>query len=121
MGMRRVVPGPDDVDERVGLAEPRHVLGGQLVGADSALRRCGRRRQVDVGDVRLDDLLRLEHLGELVEARVGHLDHADVQLEGAVAAGLGVAARERVEHGGLARAGEPHDGDLHRPIVPEGQ
>ena len=69
--------------------------------------------QVDVGDVGLHDLLRLEHLGEPVEPLVGHLDDADVELRAAVAAGLGVAARQRVEHGGLAGRGQADDGDLH--------
>ena len=72
-----------------------------------------RRRKVHVGDVGVDDLLGLEHVGELVEPVVGHLDDADVELEPAVAAGLGMAAGERVEHGGLAAPGKPDDGDLH--------
>ena len=81
-----------------------------------------RRRQVDVRDVGLDDLLGLEDLGEPVEAVVGDLHDADVEGDAAVAAGLGVAAGERVEDGRLARAGKPDDGDLHpaslRPIEP---
>ena len=40
VGMRhgRVVERPDDVEQRVRLAEPREVLGRQLLGPDVALR-----------------------------------------------------------------------------------
>ena len=89
------------------------MLGRQLLGPDLALRRRGRGRQVDVGDVGLDELLRLEDRGKAVQALVGHLDDADVELEPAEPAGLGVAAGQRVEHGRLARSGKPDDGDLH--------
>ena len=75
--------------------------------------RCGRRRQVDVGHVGVDDLLRVEDLGEAVEADVRDLDHPDVELHPAEPAGLGVAARQRVEDGGLAGPGKPDDRDLH--------
>ena len=57
-GMGGVVEGPDDVEQRVRVAQPREVLGGQLLGPDPALGRGRRRRQVDVGDVGVDDLLR---------------------------------------------------------------
>src|SRR5215218_414154 len=65
----------------------------------------------------MDDLLRLEDLGQAVEAVVRHLDDADVQLEAAVAAGLGVPAGERVENGRLAGPGKPDDGDLHAGML----
>ena len=76
-------------------------------------RRSRRRGQVDVGHVGVDDLLRLEDLGQPVEARVRHLDHADVERQRAEPAGLGVTARQGVEDGGLAAAGEADDRDLH--------
>ena len=119
LGVRdgRILERADHVEQRVGLAQPRQVLGRQLLGADPALGRGRRRRQVDVGDVGVDDLLRLEDLGQPVEPLVRDLDDADVELDAAVAAGLGVAAGQRVEDGRLARAGEPDDGDLHAPIV----
>ena len=81
-GMRRVLEGADDVEQRVGLAQAGEVLGRQLLGPDPALGRGGRRRQVDVRDVGLDDLLRLEDLGQPVEALVGDLHDADVELRG---------------------------------------
>ena len=60
----RVLERPDDVEQGVRIAEPGEVLGGQLLGADVALGRRRRRRQVHVRDVGLDDLLRLEDRGE---------------------------------------------------------
>ena len=117
MRIGRVLEGADDVEQRVRIAQPGEVVGRQLLGPDVALGRRRRRRQVDVGDVGVDDLLRLEDPGQRVEPVVGDLDDADVEGHPAVAAGLGVAAGQRVEDGGLARPGKPDDGDLHRPIV----
>ena len=118
-GMRvgRILECPDHVEQGIRVAQPGEVIGGQLFRADVALGRRRRRRHVHVGDVGLDDLLRLEDGREGVEARVGHLDHPDVEGHPAVAAGLGVASGERVEDGGLAGSGQTDDGDLHRAIV----
>ena len=101
------------MEQRVGLAEPRKVVGRQLLGPDPTLGRRGRRRQVDVRDVGLDDLLGLEDLGESIEPFVGNLDDPHVERHAAVPARLGVPARQRVEDGGLAAAGKPDDRDLH--------
>ena len=62
VGMRvgRVLEGADDVEQRVGLAQPGEVLGRQLLGPDLALRRGRRRGQVDVRDVGLDDFFGLK-------------------------------------------------------------
>ena len=76
MRVRRVLERADDVEQRVGVAQPRQVVGRQLLGPDVALGRRRRRRQVDVGDVGLDDLLGLEDLGQPVEPVVGDLDDA---------------------------------------------
>ena len=62
--------------------------------------------------------LGLKTSASLSEALVGDLDDAHVELEAAVAAGLGVAAGERVEHGGLAAPGKPDDRDLHGVMLP---
>ena len=54
----------------------------------------------------------LGDLGELVEARVGHADVADVGLDGAEGIVGGLRRRrlrERVEEGGLADVGQAHD------------
>ena len=117
MRVRWVLERPDDVEQRVRIAQPGQMVGRQLLGADVALGRRRRRGQVDVGDVGVDDLLRLEDAGQRVETLVRDLDDADVEGDAAVAAGLGVAAGQRVEDGGLARSGKPDDGDLHPPIV----
>ena len=113
MRVRRVLEGADHVEQRVGVAQPRQVVGRQLLGADVPLGRRRGRRQVHVRDVGLHDLLRLEDRGQPVEPVVGHLDDADVEGDAAVAAGLGMAAGERVEDGRLARSGKPDDGGLH--------
>ena len=117
MRVGRVLERPDDVQQRVGVAQPGEVVGGQLLGADVALGRGRRRGQVHVGDVGVDDLLRLEDAGQGVETFVRDLHDADIEGDAAVAAGLGVAAGQGVEDGGLARSGKPDDGDLHPPIV----
>ena len=72
VGMRvgRVLEGADDVEQRVGVAQPGEVVGRQLLGPDVALGRGRRRGQVGVGDVGLDDLLGLEDRGQRVEPRV---------------------------------------------------
>ena len=114
----RVLERAHDVEQRIGVAQPRQVVGRQLLGPDAPLGRGGRGRQVDVRHVGLDDLLGLEDLGEPVEPVVGDLDDPDVERDPAVAAGLGVAAGERVEDGRLARSGKPDDGDLHRRLWP---
>ncbi len=115
IGMRRrgILECAHDMEQGVRVAQPGEVLGGQLLGPDVALGRGGRRRQVGVGDVGLDDLLRLEDRGEALEPRVGDLDDADVELHPAESAGLGVAPGQRVEDGGLTRSGKPDDRDLH--------
>ena len=115
----RVLERADDVEQRVGIAQPSEMVGRQLLGADVAFGRRWRRRQVRVGDVRVDDLLGLEDAGQGVQAVVRDLDDPDVEGDPAVAAGLGVAAGQRVEDGGLARPGKPDDGDLHGSIVAE--
>src|SRR5829696_3508843 len=94
------------------------MFGRQLLRADPPLGGRRGRGKVDVGHVGVDDLLRLEHRGEPLEALVRDLDHAHVELEAAVAARLGVASRERVEDGGLATPGKPHDRDLHLVMLP---
>ena len=108
-----VVERPDDMQQRIGIAQPGKVVRWQLLGADMPLGRWRRRRHVHVGDIRLDDPLRLEDRGERSQARIGHLDHAHVEGDPAVAAGLSVAPSQGIEDGRLARTGKPDDGSLH--------
>jgi hypothetical protein len=88
------------------------VVGRQLLGADAALGRGRRRRQVDVGDVGVDDLLGLEDPAS-VSSRRRDLDDADVERDAAVAAGLGVARVSVLKTVVLPDSGKPDDGDLH--------
>ena len=113
MRQRWVVPRADHVEQRIGVAKSGEVLRRKLLGAHVALG--GRRRsgQVHVRHVRVDDLLGVEDPGEAVQPRIRDLDDAHVELQPAKAAGLDVAPGERVEDGGLARAGQPDDRDLH--------
>ena len=113
MRVRRVLERADHVQQGIGVPQPREVFGRQLLGADVALGRRRWRGQVHVGHVGMDDLLRLEDLGQPVESLVGDLDDAHVHGDPAVAAGLGMTSRQRVEDRGLARPGKADDGDLH--------
>ena len=109
----RVFEGPDDVEQGVGLAQSGELVGRQLFGSDAAFGRGRRRRQVEVGDVGVDDLLWLEYLRQPVQPVVGDFHGPDVQFHAAVATGQGVASGKGVEDGRLPRACEPDDGDLH--------
>ena len=62
VGMRvgRILERADDVEQRVGVAQPREVVGRQFLGPDVALGRGRRRGQVDVGDVGLEIFLGLK-------------------------------------------------------------
>ena len=113
MRVRGVLERPHDVQERVRVAQAGQVVGRQLLGADVALGRGRRGRQVRVGHDGMHDLLGLEDLGEPVQASVGHLDDADVERDPTEAAGLGMASGQGVEDGRLARSGKPDDGGLH--------
>ena len=67
-----------------------------------------------------DRLLGLEHLGELVEPRVGHGDDADVGVlaEGGEIRGLGLDARQGGEDGGLADGGQADDSAVQGHVEP---
>ena len=101
----RVFEGTNDVQEGVGLAQSGQLIGRQLFGADSAVGRGGRCRQVEVRHVGVDDLLGLEDLRQSVESLVRNLHGPNVQFHPAVAAGLGVAPSKSVKDRRLPRAG----------------
>ena len=99
---RLVVEGADDVDQRVAARELREKLRRRPLAL--AERLAGK---VDVADVGVRELLRIEELREVIEPLVGHLDDADVRLHaGAVRTGLRVALRDRVEHRSSCRSAE---------------
>src|ERR1035437_2384052 len=100
-----VFEGTDYVQEGYGFAKSGQLIGRQLFGADSALTRGGRCRQVEVRHVGLDDLLGLEDLRQPVESLVRNLHGPTVRFHPAVAAGLGMAPGKSVEDRRLPRAG----------------
>ena len=108
VGHGRIVERPDDVEQGVGIAQPGEVLGRQLLGADPALARrlAGAGRSTYVTSA-WTIFFGLKISASSVEPLSGHLDHADVELHAAEAAGLGVTAGEGVEDGRLARGGSP--------------
>ena len=109
----RIVEGTNDMEQGVRVTQAGEVFRGQFLGADPTCRGRRRCRQVNVRDVRLHQLLWLEDRRQPVQAIIRDFDHPDVQLEAAESPSLGVAAGECVEHGGLARPGEPDDRNLH--------
>ena len=95
------------MDQRLPLRQVPQQLAAEPLLAH-ALRQA---RHVDVLHVGGHGLLRLEHLGQHVEPRVGHLDHRHVRLvlRGGVGARGRLRARQRVEDGRLAAARQPDD------------
>jgi GAF domain-containing protein len=102
---------PDDLADRVGLADVGEELVAEALALGGALDDAG-----DVQEVhrRRDDLLRVEQLGQCRQPRVRHADHPDVRLD----RGEGVVRREDVvlrqcvEKSRLAHVGQADDADL---------
>ncbi|OIQ81649.1 hypothetical protein GALL_365730 [mine drainage metagenome] len=103
-----VLEAAHDVDDGVGFAD----VGEELVAQAFALAGAGH----EPGDV--DELhhgrqhaLRLDDGGELLQTRIGHLDHAHIGFDGAEGVVLGGdgALGQRVEERGLAHVGQSHD------------
>ena len=98
----------DDLADRVGLADVGEELVAEALALARALHEAG---DVHELDDRGHDALRVDDLGERVEARVGHGDEADVGLDG----GEGVVRRDRRlagecgEQRGLAHVGKADD------------
>jgi hypothetical protein len=112
-----VAVGPHDVKEGVGLAD----VAQELVAEPLALV-CARDQPGDVMELDgvVDDARSPHRLGNGVQSLVGHRHHGDVGLdrrEGVVGR-LGAGLRQGVEQRRLARVGQPHDADLHRPNRP---
>ena len=105
---------PHHLADGVALADGGEELVAQALAGRGAAHDAG---DVDEGDGRGDDLLGVEHLGEHVEARVGHRDDADVGLDRGegVVRGQHVVLRQRVEEGGLADVGQADDADRQDP------
>ena len=111
----RVVEGADHLADRVGLADVGQELVAQPLPLGGAADDAG---DVDEADtVAGTTLRRLEQLGELVQPRVGHADHADVGLDRRerVVRRQHVVLGQRVEQGRLAdvRQSDDSDGQAH--------
>ena len=107
-----VLEAADDLEDRVRVAD----VGEELVAEALALARALHQpRDVDELDRRVDDVLRVDHVREDREARVGHRDDGGVGLDGAEGEVLGLrvlGAGEGVEEGGLADVGQADDADV---------
>ena len=92
----------------VGLAN----VGQELVAQSFAFGRSGHQPgDIHELDDRRNDFLRLDDLGQLLQARIGHFHDADVGLDGAEGIVLRRDARlgQRVEEGGFAHIGQSDD------------
>jgi hypothetical protein len=103
-----VVEGPHHVHDRVHLADVREELVAQSLALGCARDQAG---DVHELDCRRNDLLRSIDLRELCEPQVGHLDDADVGLDGAERIVFRCDARfgQRIEQRGLAHVRQAHD------------
>ena len=109
-----------DLADRVGLADVGEELVAQAFTLGGAAHDAG---DVHEGHGGGQDALGAEDLRELVQARVGQGDDADVGLNGreGVVRGEHGRAGQGVEQGGLADVGQSSDTDSkrHAPILSE--
>ena len=100
----------DDLGDRVGLADVREELVAEPLTLAGAAHDAG---DVDERDRGGKDPLRTEHLGELLEPRIGQVHHADVRLDRRerIVRGEHVVLGQSVEQGRLADVGETDDSD----------
>ncbi len=108
--MRHVVvlEAADDVRDRVGLADVRQ----ELVAEALALRGAGHQPgDIDELHGRRNDFLRLGDVRQRLQARIGHLDHADVRLDRAerIVLGRDLRRRERIEQCRFANVRQADD------------
>ena len=104
----RVVEAAHDVHDGVGLADVRQELVAEPLALGGAGDQAG---DVDELDRRRDELLRLLDRREPAEPRVGHLDDADVGLDGAerIILGRDAGLGQRIEQRGLAHVRQADD------------
>ena len=98
----------------VGFADVGQELVAQAFALGGAGDQAGDVHELDDGRL---DLLRLDDFGQLAEARIRHLDDADVRLDGAERIVLGrdaglVRALNRVDLPTLGRPTIPHLRDM---------
>ncbi len=97
------------IGDGVALADVGEKLVAQALTRRGAAHQAG---DVDEGQPRRNDLLATGDRGQLVEARVGHADLADVGLDGAerIVRSLGLRGlRQRIKQGRLADVRQAND------------
>ena len=107
-----VLEAADDLEDRVRVADVREELVAEPLALARALHEP---RDVDELDRRVDDVLRVDHVREDREARVGDGHDRRVRLdraEGEVLRLRVLRAGEGVEEGGLADVGQADDADV---------
>lgn len=99
------------VDDGVGFADVREELVAQAFALAGARHQAG---DVDEFDRGRQDALGLDDLGQLLQTRIRHLDHADVRLDGAERIVLGgdAGAGQSVEECRFANVGQADDAAL---------
>ena len=103
-----VVEAADHVDDGVGHADVGEELVAQALPPGRALHQPGDVHELDDGG---GGLLRVVHLGELVQPLVRHRHHPHVGVDGAegVVGALRAGVGDGVEQGGLAHVGQSHN------------
>src|SRR5262249_39733570 len=103
----------NDVNQRIDFAHMLNEFGVEACTGPVGIFSLGT-GDVDEAYLGISSFPRLEQLGELVHARVGNLDHADIGLLSlAVTAHFSAEARQRVEDGRLARSRETYESYFH--------
>src|SRR5690606_11752877 len=106
------------VHDGIGFANVGQELVAQAFALRGASHQAGDVDELDHGG---HDALGLDDVGQLREARVGNLDHADIGLDGAERVVFCGNARlgERIEEGRLTDVGQTNDATLQSHGYPD--
>ena len=106
----RVGEHPDHLADGIALANGGQELVAQALPLRRPLHDAG---DVHEGDGGRHDLRALEHLGQPLQALVGHGHHAHVGVDGGkgIVGGQNLVTGQGVEQGGLPHVGEADDAD----------
>jgi hypothetical protein len=106
----RVVEHPNDLADRVGLADVREELVAEALPLGCALDQA---RDVHKGHRGRHDPGAFEYRRQPAQPRIGQRHHADVWLDGRerIVRGQHVVVGQRVEQGGLADVGQSDDAE----------
>jgi hypothetical protein len=114
-GHRRVLEGPQDVDEGVDLAQAAEEAVAEAFAGAGSLGQGG---DVDELHAGRHDLAGLRHVGQLPQPLVRHLGDTDRRLRGGerVSGNDGVGPGQGIEQAGLPGVGQADKAEaLHRP------